>query len=657
MTTNSGSTHNNLDPWNLFRVEVKESLTFALKDIDIKLDDTNLERMINEPPDPKFGDISSPIAFSLSKKLKKPPIEIANFLIEHISLEKSKLLANIEIAGGGHINFYLNWEKFSELLIEEILNSEKKFGDLNIGKRKKVIIEHTSANPNKPLHLGTLRCAVLGDIISRIYKKGGFKLEVENYMDNLGRQIAVLVWRFLKDKSSINYFPYLFLFPFAIGLDSSNFKIDYFLGLLYAETSQKLEKHPELEKEVQQIIKLMEEGNNEYAKKAEDIVEKATLGQLETAWRMNIFYNLIIWESDVIHSGIFEEVLDKILKSKNVYKIKEGPDAGCIVVDMSQFGKEYQMQGSPYKIIVRSNNVPTYTGRDIGLQAFKMNLTEKTFNYRKKITQPNGIDLWETYMKGKPMAEFGKGDIAINVVGIEQTFPQKVVYYAMKAIGYERAFQNSHHLSFEHVWLPGQKFSGRKGTWIGFQADVAINKSVELAYQEVKKRHENEYNEEYMKELAEKIGVGAVKYYLAKFKTERKIVIKWEDVLNFEGDSAPYIQYAAVRTKGILKKFVGKLENINYKLLDHNSEKELIKHVSKFPNVIKNIIYNFTIHQLPEYLLHLAEKFSDFYHACPVLNAKNEELRIARVALVKSVQKIFKIGLEDLMGIQIPEKM
>ncbi len=645
------------DPWNFVKKEIKNNLFSALKNINLKLDWIKWERMINEPPDPNFGEFSTPIAFSLAKKLKKSPNKIAEDILNNISISNTSLINKVEIAGGGHINFYLNWEKYSKFALGEILKSNNNYGNLDVGQEKKAIIEHTSANPNKPLHLGTLRCGVLGDIISRIYRKGGFNVEVENYMDNLGRQIAVLVWRFLEDDSPINYFPYLFFLPFFIELDITNFKIDYYLGLLYVDASQKIAKNEEFETKVSDIIKMMEHGNNKYSKKAEDIVKRATLGQLETAWRMNIFYDLIIWESDVIHSGIFEEVLSKILKSKNVYKIKEGPDAGCIVVNMSEVDKEYKKKTKPYKIIVRSNDVPTYTGRDIGLHAFKMNLVESTFNYREKIKQPNGQVLWETNMNGDPMKRFGRGDISINVIGSEQTDSQQVVFYSMKAIGYEDAYLNSHHLSFEHVGLPDDSFSGRRGTWKGYQADIAIDKAVELAYEEVKKRHEKEYSEEYMKELAEKIGVGAIKYYIAKFKRERKIIIKWQDVLNFEGDSCPYIQYAAVRANSILKKHGGELKNPDYSQLTDPTEKELIKHLSKLPNLIKNIIENFTIHQLPEYLLQLADKFSDFYHACQVLNAENEDLKNSRLALVKAVQIVFEIGLEKLMGIKIPERM
>ena len=646
-----------IDPWNSARNEVKLKLISALKKIGVKIDGIKWDGMINEPPDPKFGEFSSPIGFQLAKKLRKTPNKIATDILKQISFSKASLFNKVEIAGGGHINFYINWKQFSEFVIDEILKSENTYGNLEIGQGVKAIIEHTSANPNKPLHLGTLRCGVLGDIISRIYRKGGFKVEVENYMDNLGRQIAVLVWRFLEDDSPINYFPYLFFLPFSIDLDISKFKIDYYLGLLYVDASLKIAKNEEFETKVSDIIKEMELGNNKYSKKAEDIVERATLGQLETAWRMNIFYDLIIWESDVVHSGIFEEVLSKILKSKNVYKIKEGPDTGCIVVNMSEFNKEYKKKIKPYKIIVRSNDVPTYTGRDIGLHAFKMNLVESTFKYRAKIKQPNGKVLWETNMNGDPMKRFGRGDISINVIGSEQTDSQQVVFYSMKAIGYENAYLNSHHFSFEKVGLPDDSFSGRRGTWKGYQADIAIDKAVELAYEEVKKRHEKEYSEEYMIELAEKIGVGAIKYYLAKFKRERKIVIKWKDVLNFEGDSCPYIQYAAVRANSILKKHGAELKSPNYSLLTDPTERELIKHLSKLSNLIKSIIENFTIHQLPEYLLQLADKFSNFYHACQVLNAETEDLKNSRLALVKAIQIVFKIGLEDLMGIKLPELM
>lgn len=657
MSSNNDLFSETMDQWNIFRNEIKDTINSALDKMQEKIEGKSWDKLIIEPPDPSFGEFSTPISFSLAKKLKKPPIQIAKEIVNNISLSDSSLIDKLDIAGGGHINFYLNWERFSRLVIDGILKSNDNYGNLEIGKGKKVIIEHTSANPNKPLHLGTLRCGILGDIISRIYKKGGFNVEIINYMDNLGRQIAVLVWRFLNDISPINYFPFLFLFPFFIDLDTPNFKIDYYLGLLYTNASKKIDKNKQLEVEISEIIKLMEEGNNKFADKSKEIVEKATLGQLETAWRMNIFYDLIIWESDVVHSGIFSEVLNNILHSKNVYKIEEGPDAGCIVVDMSEFGKEYEQQGKPYKIIVRSNNVPTYTGRDIGLHFFKMNLAKSTFKYRKKLIQPNNKELWETNMEGKPSNKFGKGDIAINVIGFEQSFPQQVVFYAMKALGYEKEFENSHHLAFEHVWLPGERFSGRKGTWKGFQADVAMDKAVELAYKEVKIRHEDEYSEEYIRELAEKIGVGAVKYYLAKYKRDRKITIKWEEVLNFEGDSCPYIQYAYVRAKGILEKNIGELKNPDYSLLIDPTENELVKHLSKFPNLINNIIQHFTIHLLPEYLLQLADKFTEFYHACQVLNAESEELKDSRLALVKAVKIVFKIGLDDLMGIKLPERM
>jgi arginyl-tRNA synthetase len=325
---------------------------------------------------------------------------------------------------------------------------------------------------------------------------------------------------------------------------------------------------------------------------------------------------------------------------------------------MGEFGEEYQQMEKPYKIIVRSNNVATYTGRDIGLHFWKMNLISGKFKFKKWGTQPNGQELWETHSGGKYSEIFGHGDVAINVIGYEQKFPQQVVNHALKITGFEEAYQNSHHLSFKWVWLPDQQaFSGRKGTWIGFEADAALNKAVELALEEVKKRHEGEFSEELMEKIAEIIGVGAVKYYLGKVNPEKKIVIKWEEVLNFEGESAPYIQYAYVRTQGIFRKNEGTVKKADPSLLTHETEIALMRLIAKFPQLIEEVATNFNIHQIANFALVLADRFNDFYHQVPVLQAPSPELRTARLELVQAINILFKILLVDLLGIDVPDRM
>jgi arginyl-tRNA synthetase len=635
------------NPWVYLQTQIYSELDRVLKNVKITtfgLED--LKKLVEEPPDPKLGDFATTICFPLAKILKKAPHQIADMLVKEINLENLPSFSKVEIAGAGYINFFINWEQFNAIVLNQIMDLKENYGNLSIGQKKKAIVEHTSPNPTKPLHMGTMRCAVIGDITARVLKKAGYNVEIENYMDDLGRQVAVLTWGFLH----LDQKEYEEVAPDA--------KEDFRLGLFYAKASKEIEKDPKLEDEVQEIIAKLEVDDPEVSPIADDLVDKALRGQLETAWRMNIFYDLLIWESNVISSGIFEETLDKLLQSNNVYKVEEGEDKGCIVVDMSEFGETYQKMEKPYKIIVRSNNVATYTGRDIGLHFFKMNLVKGKFKFREWGSQPNNQVLWETSKEGEYSEQFGHGDLAINVIGYEQAFPQQVVFHALKISGFEKEYRNSHHLSFKWVWLPGQKaFSGRKGTWVGFEADAALNKAVELALQEVKNRHEGEFSEDLMNEIAERIGVGAVKYYLAKYSSEKDIVIKWEDVLNFEGESAPYIQYAYVRTQGIFRNASEINYNPNLSLLTHESETTLIRMLAQFPNIVQEVATNYNVHRIATYALELADNFNEFYHQVPVLKADSEELIASRLELVQAVNILLKILLVDLLGIQVPDRM
>ena len=242
---------------------------------------------------------------------------------------------------------------------------------------------------------------------------------------------------------------------------------------------------------------------------------------------------------------------------------------------------------------------------------------------------------------------------------MEQKYPQQVVNHALKITGHEKEYQNSYHLSFKWVWLPGQEaFSGRKGTWIGYEADAVLDRAVELALEEVRKRHEGEFSEQLMSKIAEIIGVGAVKYFIAKFNPEKKIVLDLEnEVLKFEGETAPYIQYAYVRTQGIFRKHEGKILNPNPSLLTHKTEIELIKLIAKFPQMINDVATNYQIHDIANYALDVADKFNYFYHQVPVLKAETAELKASRLQLVQAINILLKILLVDLLGIQVPERM
>ncbi|MFX0096222.1 MAG: arginine--tRNA ligase, partial [Candidatus Hodarchaeota archaeon] len=491
--------------------------------------------------------------------------------------------------------------------------------------------------------LGTLRCAVLGDIIGRTLKYSGYDVEIQNYMDDLGRQVAVMTWGYLNLKDEVPR--------------EKHYKDDFWLGLLYMKASQALENNENLEDEVRAILKKMEEGDNEIAEVAKKLVDMATKGQLQTLWSLNIFYDLIIWEKDVIQSGLFNEALFKMLQSDYVFKLDDGPDADCIVVDMSPFGDIFASMKKSYKILVRSDGVSTYTGKDIAFQMWKFGLTEADLKFSLWDVQSNNQEIWETDMKGDISEDFGHAEKVVNVIGYEQKFSQSTVYYALKIMGYEKAFENSHHMAFKFVWLPEEvAFSGRKGTWIGFHTDAVLEKAIDLAYEEVEKRNPKG-DPVFKRRIAEKIGVGALKYYLAKYNPEKKIVIDWRSVLNFEGEAAPYVQYAYVRTQSILKKAKKKSRKVDYRLLSEDIEKRIIRQLSKMPEVIEEVAKTYQPHTIVHYVLELANNFNEFYHKLPVIYAENERLVGARLKLVESVGQVIKNCLQNLLGIEIPERM
>ena len=561
-----------VDPWSVFKSSVEGFLKYSLNANSWELPEKDLSLYLEEPPDTRLGDIASPISFHLAKKLRIPPMKISQKIVESKERIPLKLIDRIEVAGAGYLNFFINWPEYSKLVLVSIINEGRNYGSVDIGLGKKVIVEHTSANPTKPIHLGTMRCAVLGDVVSRLLRKCGFNVEVQNYMDDLGRQVAVLAWGYENIREKIPR--------------KSEYKDDFWLGLIYTAAAKEIDERKELEDEVKDILKRMEEGNNDYSNLVQKLVYMVVKGHLETASRMNIFYDLLIWEKDIIRSGLFKEALNKMLSSPKVYKIQDGEDADCIVVDMSSFDELYQTLKKSYKIIVRSDGVSTYTGKDIAFQMWKFGLAEADLKFRVFGIQKNGMILKETSREGEPDACLGHADRVINVIGYEQKFPQQVVYHALKIMGYDEAYQNSHHLSFQWVWLPEQvAFSGRKGTWVGFHADAVLDKAFSLALEEVEKRNPD-MDHELKERIAEIIGSGAVKFYLAKYSPEKKIIIDWKEAINFEGDSAPYIQYTIVRINSIISKVKSIPEQADYSLLTDDTEIDLIRMLSKFTSVI-----------------------------------------------------------------------
>ncbi|EEB74539.1 arginine--tRNA ligase [Thermococcus sp. AM4] len=621
-----------------------EMLTEAGKEWDgeITFDDT---------PSLELGDFGTAIAFQLARVFRKAPKLIAEELVERI--EKPEGIVEVK-AVNGYINFYVDYSYFGRELVGEILGKGEAYGESEIGRDKKVIVEHTSVNPTKPLHMGHARNAVLGDTMARIMRRLGYKVEVQNYIDDLGVQFAQVLWGYLNMKEEFE--------RIEAELREKGLKedfIDHVMGLLYVEVNKRIEENPEVDKEVRELMKKLEEGNNEIAEIGRKLAERVVKAQMLTTYRMGIAYDLLSWESDIMRSGIFEEAYQLIESNENFFWGKEGKYKGAFVMDLRKLFPEMK---NPFLVLKRSDGTATYTGKDIAYHLWKFGKVKADMLY-KLWDKTESHETWTTAPDGEKMpGRFGRGDIVINVIGAEQRHPQMAIKYALQLLGFEESAENFHHLAYEHVVRPEGKFSGRKGTWVGFTVDEVLNEAVQRARELVEGKNPN-LSEEEKDRIAEAVGVGAVRFNLVKYSPDKVITFRWEDVLNFEGESAPYIQYAHARCASILRKagesgvetdWKALLEKADFSKLTLR-EKELIKLLAKFPEVIESAGRDIKPHLVPAYLNELASLFNKFYMDHPVLKAE-EGVKEERLLLVLAVKQVLRNGLE-LLGIEAPEKM
>jgi arginyl-tRNA synthetase len=627
------------------REKIIEAIYNALRSLEIKnvisIEEVSLS--LEQPPDPKLGNLSSSIAFRVSKILKRKPIEIAQQLSEQLKAQELLLVERIEVASPGYINFHFNDLKLAEMTVNKIFTEGEAWGRINLGKGEKVLIEHTAVNPTKPLHIGHLRNAVLGDVVANLHRNCGWNVEVENYIDDLGRQVGVLVWAFLNN----------------IHLEvprEKDTKLDFWYGLIYARAAQLLKEKPELEKGVDEVMRKMEKGGNEVADFSRHLSEMCVESNLETTTRANISYNLLVWESDIARSKIWAETLKKLEKSENFVWETEGEYKGCFVAKFSRL-EEFKDKKNPDKVIIRSNQVPTYIAHDIAYQLWKFGKLSTKMKYRPWSTQFNQQILWTTSPTlSNASDEFAKAKKVINVIGYEQEYLQQGLKASIKLLGYEEEAKNSIHLSYKHVKLAEERFSGREGNWVGYHADAVINQTSIRAYTQVSENLPD-IPELEKRELAEIIAIGAVRFWLIKFSTEQTIIFDFDKVTNFDGETGPYIQYAAVRARSILEKAgIKPKPKIKPEKLSDEKEKTLIQHIAQFPEIIKSATEQLKPHIIAEYTYQLALKFSKFYESQPVLTADDEETKNARLALVYITKQTIENAL-NILGIQVPPKM
>ena len=575
-----------------------------------------------ELPKGQFGDAASSIAFSLAKREGKSPLELSRDLAGKI---RAPHWVEYVKADGPYVNFILSKSFYSDLLAKVC---EEK-GGFGRGKKSKMktIVEFPSVNPNKPWHIGHLRNALLGDAVARLLEFSGEKVERTDYIDDLGLQVAQSFWGYLN-----------------LGKKPAG-KLDLWLGERYVEVSKKFETDQKVQTEVRELLRKMEKGESKEAKECRKLVESCVGAQYETAFTFGIYHDVLIFESDIVRV-IFEEGMKKLKASKAIVKENEGKNSGCWVAKM---GGEFAGMESPDKVLIRSDGTATYTGKDVIFQMWKFGLLQNDFTYSPFMRQPNAQECRMSSSGGKK-AKYGKADRVVNVIGMEQAYPQKVIREILRSMGYGKEADNSVHLSYEHVGLEDEKFSGREGTWIGYTTD-------ELYYEGMKRaegRIKPEVSGDERGRISMAVAAAAIRFSFLRTTPEKRMTFRWEDAFSLEGDSAPYVMYAHARAHKIFSKAgAGKPEAVAELGL---AERQLLNKIMAFDSVAAEAARQMRPHLAAEYSLDLATFYNKFYNACPVISCEKEEVKQMRLAINFAALVCMKNAL-GIIGIEALEQM
>ncbi len=652
-----------------------------------------LETIASEvPPKTEFGDLAFPIAFELAKRIKQQTGEKSNprAIAEKLksALEQNDSIERVEVAGAGYLNIFFNRAKY---LIEESathkaetesINNKSKIQNLK-SKIERVCVEHTSVNPNKAAHIGHVRNSVLGDTFVRVLRADGKQVEVQNYIDNTGVQVADVVVGFvyLENKSLAD------IKNLDAELIAANKTFDYYCWDLYARVGQEYQKNEELKTKRAEVLHLVEEGNNGIAELADFVATRNVECILNTMERFDIRYDLLPRESEILHLHFWAKAFEEMKRRNVIHFVTDGKLAGCWVMPTDSHSGNDEHEAD--KILVRSNGTVTYTGKDIAYQMWKLGLLGLDFYYKRFQTYADGKKVWMTTAnesESEAAPEFGNNATVYNVIDARQTYPQEVVKKGVATIFPEKGEAASVHLSYEMVALSPAaaeelgfkisdedktksfiEMSGRKG--LGVKADDLLNRMEENAFAEVAKRN-SELSVEKQKEIAHQIAVGALRYFLLKFTRNTVIVFDFEEALSFEGETGVYCQNAAVRFNSIFKK------------LEENALEKAQKTVAEEPEIVAEIFASEIGNEiwttaalaarleeiiaqaaattepaiLARYNFNLAKAMHLFHHNYRIISEENPIKRAVLIVIADLTRRALTDGLQT-MGIEIPERM
>ncbi len=675
---------------------IRRELTSAVRDGVEKLYGIALERVVLErPPGVSLGDLATPVAFDLAKRLRKAPRAIATEIAAAVTLPAGARQARVE--AGGYVNFFLDRARVAAGLLGEPAASPPREG--------KVIVEHTNINPNKAAHIGHLRNALLGDVLVRALRFLGHEVEVQNYLDDTGVQVADVVAGFLHiaGVGSEREIRDVIATATLPGGTPNPKGFAYLCWDLYAEVGRTYKARPETERWRTEVLHAIEEGENETAAIAAAVAEAISSAHLATMGRIGIAYDLLPRESDILRRNFWGLAFDRLKTAGAVALETEGNHAGCWVLRLSE-SEEFAGLEEPDKILVRSNGTVTYTAKDIAYQLWKFGLLGADFDYERFEPRwdsgavageeiPEAVrrhPVWRTsHGAGQPGAPpFGRAARVINVIDVRQSYTQKVVKEGLRVLGFEREAEASAHFSYEIVALspkaarqlaerfgeeyrltpedeqkPYVEMSGRKG--LGVKADDLVEMLLDRSRAEVASRRERDAASapsSSAEQDARSIAVGALRYFLLKFGRNKVIAFDFDEAVNFEGDTGPYLQYSLVRAGNIFKKLEerGIPSEVSAEGLQGKDWEDdlwaLLLDAASTSEVAGRAAATLEPSTLARHAFSLAQSFNQFYHRHPIAQEPDASLRNRRLAVARIFAREMA-RLLDLLGIPEPGRM
>jgi arginyl-tRNA synthetase len=624
---------------------------------------------VEQPKQSDFGELAVPAAFQLAKQLKQPPRKIAAELAADLGPIPG--VAALEVAGSGYINIRFDRTGYAEgLLTPAVTETAAGSG--------KIIVEHTNINPNKAAHIGHLRNATLGDTFVRMMRALGQSVEVQNYIDNTGVQVADVVvgFHYLEHKT-----------PDEVRqlTQDPSVRFDYLCWDLYARTSAYYTEAPESKAWRSETLHAIEAGSGAQAELAHIVADAIVERHLATMLRLGVEYDVLPRESEILHLQFWASAYELLKQRKAIYLETEGKNAGCWVMPAEAFAGDSGSEDS--KVIVRSDGTVTYVGKDIAYQLWKFGLLGKDFHYRPLLRYADDRELWVS--TGEPQADsaatpsFGHGTRVYNVIDVRQSYLQDVVVAGLKALGYPEQAAQSVHFSYEMVALsprccaemgielseedrqkPYVEVSGRKG--LGVKADDLIDTLISNALDEVSARHAESTPEE-QRRIASQIAIGALRYFLLKYTRNSVIAFDFQEALSFEGETGPYVQYAAVRARNILRK----LEEKGERMPDFAAELspaalgrqlasedfwQVLLAASKADAAVERAVVAGEPAHVAKYAFQLAQTFNNFYHLYPIIHEQDREKKVFLLWMTDFFRRQLEWTL-DILGIQVPDYM